>query len=326
MGQGSQKHQRFVDGLLATHHAQIPMDIGDWRTPRRLTEKDILNLRSAIQADATVNSTVDFEFENRRLNAAFTTWQRSGSLSLAIQGLSAMTLQRRNLYRKMLRPVLYLILIVITSFAAIGVFWFCLKPQIDIIGADLMITSSIELPQNHDGLATLACSIFLAVTLILLVWQLFKPSEWLFWIVGRESELQLQQKAMYWKIVQAITNVDSEIKAGQRTARQLLGMPEVDRPNEETAPTHESEIVTASRLPVDVLNFHENWECRTLDQIDARRALGHVAAWQSSYRWRNSFSTAAIFVVGGLCGLMVTFVTFWPVVRLLSELGLGGER
>ena len=325
MGESSQKHQRFVDGLLTTHHAKIPIDIGDWTTPHLLTEKDILDIKSETRVDGSGNPEANFEFKNRRLSAAFMTWQRSGSLSLAMEGLSAMTLHRRNFYRKMLRPILYLILIVVVSITAIGVFWFCLKPHIDVIRADLTVTSSVELPQNYDGFATLACSVLLGIALIALVWQLFKPSEWLFWIVGRESGLQLQQKALYWKVVQAITNVDSDIKEAQRTARQLLGIPEANSAKKENASMHESEKVSASQLVMGTLNFEENWECRTLEQIDARRALGHVAAWQSLYRWRNSFSTTAVFVVGGLCGLMVTLLTFWPVVRLLSELGSGGE-
>jgi len=55
-------------------------------------------------------------------------------------------------------------------------------------------------------------------------------------------------------------------------------------------------------------------------QIASAKDLLELLARQKIESVSNVFPTTAVVTVGGGCGLICAFATFYPVVRLLSEL------
>ena len=178
---------QFTDGLMAVHMANITLDIGDPDSPMLLSKKDIGDLK-----ESKFESGADQpQLKSRRLNAAFQVFRQTGSLTPAIEGLSFRTRAQTRLRQLTRRTNLYLILIVVTALAGLSFFWFELRPELEMIRADITTTSNVELSEPYYGLMTLVCVVILLLVLLALVKQLFGKTNWFTRFSGAEAYLEL---------------------------------------------------------------------------------------------------------------------------------------
>jgi len=224
------------------------------------------------------------QLKSRRLNAAFQVFRQTGSLTPAIEGLSFRTRAQTRLRQLTRRTNLYLILIVVTALAGLSFFWFELRPELEMIRADITTTSNVELSEPYYGLMTLVCVVILLLVLLALVKQLFGKTNWFTRFSGAEAYLELGQQA----------------SESTKMAGELLG---VDS-QQQTLPGGSA--------------------CQSIEQISSARALMETLADQKMESVSNAFPTTALVVVGGGCAMICILTTFYPVVRLLGDLSSVG--
>jgi len=286
---------QFADGLMAARMAKIDLDVGDAQTPRLLTTKDIEDLRNTKRtpdADA-------LQSHSPRLYAAFKVFRRTGSLTAAVEGLSFRTRGQRRIYQLTRRTIAYLILIVLTAIACLVLFWFRLRPELEMIRTDIILTSSVELPNHYDGLIVLACLVVLVVILLILTRQLFGKTNLFTRFSGGQEYLDLGQQALLWSITQRLVEAGQPVPESTSIAGQLLG------------------------LDTEKLSLPGGFACESIEQIESTRSMYEMLSRQKIESVSNAFPLTAVVTVGGGCALICVLATFYPIVRLLDDLTKG---
>ncbi len=287
----------FSSGLMAARKANVPLDIGDADSPQLITQNDIRDVGKTTLASISNQP----QFKTERLDAAFQVFRQTRSLTASIEGLSFRTRAQARLRKLTRRTTLYLILVVVAAIASLAFFWFRLRPRLDLVHADIIATSRVELPPHNDGLMMLVCLVPLLLVLGALLWQLFGRANWFARFSGGTAYLSLGQQALFWATTQRLVEAGQPISESTETAGKLLGI--------DACPT----------LP-------GGSSCESLEQIASARSLMDMLARQKIESVSTTFSTAAVVTIGGACALICALATFYPVVRLLDELSTAGVR
>ena len=275
---------------MAAHKANIALDVGIASAPRHLTQTDIQNLKTSKLASGSHQP----QFESERLDAAFQVFQQTGSVTAAVEGLSFRTRAQARLRQLTRRTTLYLILVVATAIASLAFFWFQLRPGLELVHADIVSTTNIELEHHYDGLMVLVCLVPLVLALAALLWQLFGKTNWFTRFSGAEAYLDLGQQALFWSTAERLVEAGQSISESTTTAGRLLGID----PQQQTLPGGST--------------------CESLQQISSARALMEMLAGQKIESFSTAFPTTAVVTIGGGCGLICCLVTFYPIVRPVS--------
>ncbi len=280
--------EHFTDGLLAARLAGIQLDISDSSTPQLLSLKTIKRWKGAEQNSA--------DFETVRLAAAFDVFRQTRSLPAAVKGLSFQFRARQQIQQLARRTILYLILIVCTAIGCLGLFWFGLRPQLEMIRADIVATNSVTLAEHHDGLMVAGCIILCASLLLGLLQQLKGANNWTARLFGSQSSVDLGRQALFWDTALRLVDSGSSYDSATETAGKLLRL----APEQQT---HLGEITA---------------HCTS--QIASNRDLFAMLAQQKLETVSSALPTVAVALVGGVCGLICAIATFYPVMRLLSDM------
>ena len=289
---------QFSSGLMAAHKANIALDVGSADAPRLMTQKDIRELENT-------KSTSDTDqplFDSPRLEAAFQVFRQTGSLTAAIEGLSFRTRAQARLRQLTRRTTLYLILIVVMAIGSLAFFWFQLRPGLELVHADIVATSNVELEEHYDGLVVLVCLVPLLLILIALLWQLIGKTNWFARFSGGKAYLDLGQQALFWSTTERLVEAGQPISESKTTAGRLLAV------------DSERHVLPGGAA------------CESLKQISSARTLMEMLAGQKIESVSSAFPTAAVVVVGGGCALICALATFYPIVRLLDELSTAGVQ
>jgi len=191
-------------------------------------------------------------------------------------------------------------LIVATALASLAFFWFHLRPGLELVHADIVRTSKVELKAHYDGLMVLVCLVPLLLVLAVLLWQLFGRTDWFARFSGGKAYLDLGHQALFWSTTERLVEAGQPISESTATAGRLLAL--------------DSEKQT---LP-------GGSPCESLQQITSARTLMEMLAGQKIESVSTAFPTTAVVTVGGACALICALATFYPVVRLLDELSAVG--
>ena len=289
---------QFSSGLMAAHKANIALDVGSADAPQLLTKTDILDLKNKeLSADSDQP-----HFESQRLDAAFQVFRQTGSLTAAIEGLSFRTRAQARLRQLTRRTTLYLILIVVMAIGSLAFFWFQLRPGLELVHADIVATSNVELEEHYDGLVVLVCLVPLLLILIALLWQLIGKTNWFARFSGGKAYLDLGQQALFWSTAERLVEAGQPISESKTTAGRLLAL------------DSERHVLPGGAA------------CESLKQISSARTLMEMLAGQKIESVSSAFPTAAVVVVGGGCALICALATFYPIVRLLDELSTAGVQ
>ena len=283
---------------MAAHKANIALDVGSADAPRLMTQKDIRELENT-------KSTSDTDqplFDSPRLEAAFQVFRQTGSLTAAIEGLSFRTRAQARLRQLTRRTTLYLILIVVMAIGSLAFFWFQLRPGLELVHADIVATSNVELEEHYDGLVVLVCLVPLLLILIALLWQLIGKTNWFARFSGGKAYLDLGQQALFWSTTERLVEAGQPISESKTTAGRLLAV------------DSERHVLPGGAA------------CESLKQISSARTLMEMLAGQKIESVSSAFPTAAVVVVGGGCALICALATFYPIVRLLDELSTAGVQ
>jgi len=283
---------------MAAHKANIALDVGSADAPQLLTKTDILDLKNKeLSADSDQP-----HFESQRLDAAFQVFRQTGSLTAAIEGLSFRTRAQARLRQLTRRTTLYLILIVVMAIGSLAFFWFQLRPGLELVHADIVATSNVELEEHYDGLVVLVCLVPLLLVLIALLWQLIGKTNWFARFSGGKAYLDLGQQALFWSTAERLVEAGQPISESKTTAGRLLAL------------DSERHVLPGGAA------------CESLKQISSARTLMEMLAGQKIESVSSAFPTAAVVVVGGGCALICALATFYPIVRLLDELSTAGVQ
>ena len=289
---------QFSSGLMAAHKANIALDVGGADAPQLMTQKDIRDLGNTKGASANDQPL----FDSPRLDAAFQVFRQTGSLTAAIEGLSFRTRAQARLRQLTRRTTLYLILIVGMAIASLAFFWFQLRPGLELVHADIVATSNVELEEHYDGLVVLVCLVPLLLILIALLWQLIGKTNWFARFSGGKAYLDLGQQALFWSTTERLVEAGQPISESKTTAGRLLAV------------DSERHVLPGGAA------------CESLKQISSARTLMEMLAGQKIESVSSAFPTAAVVVVGGGCALICALATFYPIVRLLDELSTAGVQ
>ncbi len=281
---------RFTDGLRAARIANLDLDLGDGETNNLLTDQEIRELE---QSKADSNLSI---FGSLRLDAAFQVFRQTGAVSLAIEGLSFRLSGQRKLRQLTRRTILYLILIVVTAMACIAFFWFQLRPELEMIRADILATTPVQLVERYDGMVVLASLVVLLLVLCFLLRQLFGKTNWFTRFSGGQAYLDLGQQSLFWSITQRLVEAGRPISDATATAGRLLAIDAQEQ-----------------SLP-------GGFACESPEQINSAKNMLEMLAGQKIESISNVFPTVAVVTVGGGCALICVLATFYPVVCLLDDL------
>ena len=289
---------QFSSGLMAAHKANIALDVGGADAPQLMTQKDIRDLGNTEGASANDQPL----FDSPRLDAAFQVFRQTGSLTAAIEGLSFRTRAQARLRQLTRRTTLYLILIVVMAIASLAFFWFQLRPGLELVHADIVATSNVELEEHYDGLIVLICLVPLLLVLIALLWQLVGKANWFARFSGGNAYLDLGHQALFWSTTERLVEAGQPISESKTIAGRLLAL------------DSERQMLPGGSA------------CESLKQISSARTLMEMLAGQKIESVSNVFPTTAVVTVGGGCALICALATFYPVVRLLDELSTAGVQ
>ena len=296
--QPSQSLTEFFSGLTAAISVGVPLDVSsDTAAPDLLTRQRIAGFSDATNAGRPP-----------RLNAAIETWQRTGSIVTAIEGLSTEATARQTLRRATTRTLLYLALVLGTAATAITLFWVWLQPEIEAIYRDLETTTGIAYPTENNYLIFTVLIVGCLIAMAWVLGQIYYGRSPIVDRFGGRQFVDFRRQHVLWSTLERLVNAGTSPAEASNLAHALLGGDLSSKQNVD------------ARLAS--MNLPNPPESSTADRQELYIASGYfssVADFQIQ-RLRNTLSIWTVSIFGGVLVTACAILMYYPVIRLLNNL------
>ena len=298
--QPSQSLTEFFDGLKAAIDVGVPLDVSS-----EINASDLLT-RQRLDGFRTSNDNA--ANWPPRLNAAIETWQRTGSIVTAIEGLSTEATARRTLRRATARTLLYLALVLATAATAITIFWVWLQPEIDAIYRDLETTTGVVYPTENNSIVFVILIVGCLIAAAWVLQQVYSGRSPIVNRFGGRQFVDYRRQHVLWATLERLLNTGTPPDQASSLAHALLGGDQSLKQN-----------VDARLLS---MNLPDNFESSSADRRDLYIASGYfssIADFQIQ-RLRSTLSITTISIFGGALVAVCAILMYYPVIRLLGNL------
>ena len=290
----------FFNGLKAAIDVGVPLDVSSAKkTPDLLTRQRLDAFR------ATADDTAKWP---PRLNAAIETWQRTGSIVTAIEGLSTEATARQTLRRATARTLLYLALVLATVAAAITLFWVWLQPEIDAIYRDLEMTTGVAYPNENNAIVFAILIIGCLIAAMWVLQQVYSGNSPIVNRFGGRQFVDYRRQHVLWSTLERLLNTGTPPDQASSLAHALLGG---DQSLKKTVDAR----LASMNLPADSQPSSTHGQ----ELYVASGYFSSIADFQIQ-RLRSTLSITTISIFGGALVAACAILMYYPVIRLLGNL------
>lgn len=301
--------KQFHDDLKAAVIAGVPVEVRSVHCRGGLSLSKLTKWERLIDSGVQRNETLEQIFDSQpelpiRYRAALQVFQRTGSMTAVLDGLTVGELGRQKTTRIRRWASGYLLLVLATAMAGLSMFAARAIPAVDEMRADMVTLESFDVPERFDLLPwipTMVGALGVMIGLLLVMIMTGGMSRSAMWPGGRRF-VRCRTSLRVLEVVQILV------------ARGMKVSPAVSLSCDLTdADAKVREEIQAA-----------------VQGVDGESNLGVLARYlressnQQLAQLRITTPLAMVAGVGGCIGLVYCLVIFWPIVTLLKDLAIAG--
>jgi type II secretory pathway component PulF len=305
---------RFHRELKAAVLARVPLELSVSRIAfgKRATLGRLKSLELLIDERLGQGQTLTQIFSREssdlpiRYREAFRVFDRIGDARLVLDGLANRVHLRRNLARVLRSTLAYLLAIFLLAAVLLSFFSDYVVPTIDLMRADLLLTTAIDAPKRFDatGLLPQIVTLLNLVVYVLFVLLLFGfSSKIVSWLGGRRYQTH-GATAMALRTISALMASGMSAEEAAPIGCNLVGG---DR---------------AVRKQVGAAIEGRTLNANTAGQLDTVADHYQASATNRLAILKVALPVTMVAVIGGATTMGYSLAVFWPVVSLLKDLSI----
>ena len=304
---------RFHDDLRAAVVAGVPLKIGE-RESKLLTLAKIDQLENQISPKLSTGNAIDERTRQQffdsltefplRYRAAIQVFDRLGSMTPVLDGLTAQILAERRVAGTLRWSFSYLLLLLLLAASGLSLFLVWVVPAIESMRADLLLPAAIDAPPRLDLIQWLP-GVIVAFSFcfgLLVVWLLTGGvAKVAMWLGGRHF-VRCQTSKTTLRTLNALVDSGMPIDLAVSTGCDLTGADAIIRRDiQSSAPA----AISPAQLQT-LTNYLT---------ISANQRLTSMSA---------AAPIALVATVGGVIGLIYCVSIFWPMIAMIKDMATVG--